>query len=231
MFEAFDSLVKLLNCLRHGEQHTAAFAQVASIDYGGRMLSPEIVLAMSLEVRDAGGLHPLKPMAYEGAAAIAAECSKGETWLEEVSCASFWIAHGFRESGLKLHAPGDCLDHLWDSGSAEYKRTHPKYYQTDKDGKCRPGDGEPLSFGPFQTRTQPKTWANAVESFARILKRAEEVCAHDDGDPTCTPIEVVATGKTRTKEGKRIAKARYAEAERIALVILFGDDPRIELGR
>jgi hypothetical protein len=113
----------------------------------------------------------------------------------------------------------------------EYKKTHPRYYSPDKDGKCRPGDGEPTSYGPFQTRTQPKTWAEAVASFSRTLKRAEEVCAHDDGDPTCTPLEVVATGRTRTKEGKRIAKARYAEAERIALAILFGDDPKIPLDR
>lgn len=193
------------------------------------MITPEVVLTMSLIVRDAGGVHPLKPIVMDGAVAIAAECSKKEEEDEQIHCAAFWIAHGFRESGLQLHAPGDCIDHLWDSGTDEYKKTHRKYYQPDRDGKCRPGDGEPTSYGPFQTRTQPKTWAIAVESFARTLKRAEEVCAHDDKDPTCTPIEVVASGHTRSKEGKRIAAARYAEAERIEREFLFADDPRASL--
>lgn len=202
------------------------FAARGGSDYVSPMISPEAVLAMSLIVRDAGGIHPLKPIAQDGAVAIAAECSKKETEDEQVSCVAFWVAHGFRESGLQLHAPGDCIDHLWESASEEYKKTHPHYYSPDKDGKCRPGDGDPTSFGPFQTRTQPKTWAIAVESFSRTLKHAEEVCAHDDGDPTCTPIEVVASGRTRSKEGKRIARARYAEAERIEREYLFRDDPR-----
>lgn len=189
------------------------------------MITPEVVLTMSLIVRDAGGIHPIKPIAMDGAVAIAAECSKKEE-EEQVHCVAFWIAHGFRESGNQLHAEGDCKDHLWDSGTPEYKRTHPPYYEPDKDGKCRPGDGEPISHGPYQTRTQPKTWGAAVESFARTLKRAEEVCAHDDGDPTCTPLEVVASGHSRSKEGKRIAAARYAEADRIEREYLFRDDPR-----
>ena len=203
------------------------FAARVGSDYVSSMISAEAVLAMSLIVRDAGGIHPLKPIEQDGAVAIAAECSKKEE-ESQVSCVAFYVAHGFRESGLKLHAPGDCIDHLWDSGSDEYKKTHPHYYSPDKDGKCRPGDGDPTSFGPFQTRTQPKTWAIAVESFARTLKRAEEVCAHDDKDPTCTPIEVVASGHTRSKEGKRIARARYAEAERIEREYLFRDDPRAQ---
>jgi hypothetical protein len=196
------------------------------------MISPEMVLAMSLRVTDAAGRHPLKPMERDGAVAIAERCSlpgSGAFTEEEVDCVSTYLAQGFRESGLQLRAPGDCLDHLWDSGTDEYKRTHPRFYQPDKNGKCREGDGEPTSYGPFQTRTQPKTWAVAVEDFARILKRAEEVCAHDDGDPTCTPLEVVATGRTRSRIGKQIARARYAEAERIARETLFGDDPRQEL--
>jgi hypothetical protein len=199
-------------------------AQVGS-DYVSPMISPEAVLAMSLIVRDAGGIHPLKPIDHDGAVAIATQCSTKEE-DEQVSCVAFWIAHGFRESGLQLHARGDCLDHFWDSADETYRKTHPKYYQPDAHGQCRPGDGNPISFGPFQTRTQPKTWAIAVESFARTLKRAEEVCAHDDKDPTCTPIEVVASGHTRSKEGKRIAAARYAEAARIEREYLFRDDPR-----
>lgn len=195
-------------------------------DYVSRMISPEIVLAVSLKVRDAGGRNPLKPIDREGAVAIAAECSKKEGAEEQAHCIAFWIGHGFRESGNQLYAAGDCKDHLWDSGTPEYKRTHPPYYEPDRDGKCRPGDGEPVSHGPYQTRTQPKTWAIAVENFARVLKRAEEVCAHDDGDPTCTPLEVVASGHSRSKEGKRIAKARYVEIDRLEREILFGDDPR-----
>lgn len=202
------------------------FAARVGSDYVSPMISPEAVLAMSLIVRDAGGIHPLKPIDQDGAVAIATQCSKKEGEEEQISCASFYVAHGFRESGLQLHAPGDCIDHLWESGSEEYKKTHRHYYSPDKDGKCRPGDGDPTSFGPFQTRTQPKTWAIAVESFARTLKRAEEVCAHDDKDLDCTPLEVVATGRTRSKEGKRIARARYAEAERIEREYLFRDDPR-----
>lgn len=204
------------------------------------MLSPEIVLAMSLKVRDAAGHHPIRPIARDGAIAIAEECSRAsisgpivmaDATETEVFCTSLYLAQGFRESGLQLRARGDCLDHLWDSGTEEYKKTHPRYYEPDKDGKCRPGDGEPTSFGPFQERTQPKTWAEAVATFSRTLKRAEEVCAHDEQDPTCTPIEVVATGRTRTKIGKQIAKIRYAEAERITLEMLFADDPRVELGQ
>ena len=191
-----------------------------------RMISAEMVMAWSLLVRDAGGRNPLTPIEKDGAAAIAARCSREPDGEPELDCATFYLAHGFRESGNKLHAEGDCKDHLWDSGTPEYKKSHPPYYEPDKDGKCRPGDGEPISHGPYQTRTQPKTWTDAVEAFSRTLAHAEEVCAHDDGDPTCTPLEVVATGKTRTKEGKRIARIRYAEAERIKLEILFGDDPR-----
>jgi hypothetical protein len=194
------------------------------------MISPETVLAMSLLVRDAGGVSPLKPMALDGAVAIAEECSKKPGDEEQLDCAAFYVAHGFRESGLQLHAPGDCIDHLWDTADETYRKTHRKYYQPNKDGHCRPGDGDPTSYGPFQTRTQPKTWAIAVESFARTLKHAEEVCAHDDGDPDCTPLEVVATGRTRTKEGKRIARSRYAEAERIERAYLFRDDPQTASG-
>jgi hypothetical protein len=189
------------------------------------MLTPEMVLAMSLRVRDAGGIHPLKPIDRDGAVAIAKLCAKEEDSEQQIDCAALYLSHGFRESGNQLFARGDCLDHLWDSGTDEYKRTHPRYYQPSASGKCRPGDGEPISFGPYQTRTQPKTWAEAVEAFSRVLARATEVCAHDDGDPTCTPIEVVATGKTRTKVGKQIARVRYAEADRIAAETLFADDP------
>jgi len=193
------------------------------------MISPEAVLAMSLIVKDAGGLHPLKPIAMDGAVAIAAECSKKEEEDEQIHCAAFYIAHGFRESGLQLRAPGDCVDHLWDTADEGYRKTHRKYYQPNADGKCRPGDGEPTSYGPFQTRSQPKTWAIAVEDFSRTLKRAEEVCVHDDKDLTCTPLEVVATGRTRSKIGKQIARARYAEAERIEREYLFRDDPKASL--
>lgn len=190
------------------------------------MISPEIVLAASLKVRDAGGISPLKPIDRDGAIAVAAECSKEPEFEAQAHCVAFYIGHGFRESGNQLEAPGDCHDHLWATASDEYKKTRREYYQPDKDGKCRPGDGEPVSHGPYQTRSKPKTWAEAVSAFSRILKRAEEVCAHDDGDPTCTPIEVIASGRSRSKEGKRIARARYKEIDRLELEILFGDDPR-----
>lgn len=216
-----DAMVRIEE-VTHGRS-MPRFAAPWEADYGHPMISAEMVMAWSLIVRDAAGHSPLKPMDREGAVAIASRCSREE---DELGCATLYLSQGFRESGLQLHAPGDCIDHLWDSGTDEYKRTHRRYYQPDSDGKCRPGDGEPTSFGPFQMRTQPKTWAIAVEDFARTLKHAEEVCAHDDGDPTCTPLEVLATGKTRTKEGKRIAAARYAEAERIEREVLFGDDPR-----
>lgn len=196
-----------------------------------RMISAEMVMAWSLLVQDAKGVSPLTPIEKDGAAAIAARCSKeAEDREGEIHCAAFYLAHGFRESGNKLHAEGDCKDHVWDSASPEYKRTHPPYYEPDKDGHCRPGDGDPVSHGPYQTRTRPRSWNDAVEAFARVLAHAEEVCAHDDGDPTCTPLEVVATGRTRTKDGKRIARIRYAEAERIERAILFADDPRQAAG-
>lgn len=185
----------------------------------GPMVPPEIVLLMSLQARDAAGHQPLKPMPREAAVAIAQQCG------DDTECAAFYVQQSFKESGYRLFIPGDCLDHTWDSASDEYKRTHPRYYQPDAAGKCRPGDGEPLSFGPFQERTQPKTWAEAVKSFGRTLERAKAACQRSN-DETCTPLEVVATGKTGTKVGKDIARVRYAEAARIEAAVLFADDPR-----
>lgn len=187
------------------------------------MIPVETVLFMSLLVKDAGGHHPLKAIDRDGAVAIAAECAR-EPDPDEYTCAGMYLVQSFRESGWRFFAIGDCVDHLWDSASDEYKRTHPKYYQPDASGHCRSGDGEPTSFGPFQERRQPKTWAEAVATFARTLRRAEEICAHYDG--YCTSLGVAASGKAGSKEGERIARARLLEADRIVAETLFADDPR-----
>src|SRR5581483_2730784 len=139
------------------------------------MIPSSYVLAASLLVTDAGGKSPLKPIAKDGAVAIA-----GDEF-----CASLLVQHSFLESGWNLAAVGD-------------------------GGK---------SHGPFQDQTlsrSPKTWAEAVSSFGRLLHRAS-VCE--------TPLEMLAQGRCGEGAGRTIAFVRLAKARSIALRMRFYDFP------
>jgi len=111
------------------------------------MLTGADVQAISMHVTDAGGVHPLKPIAADGAQAIADECNAHPLYREVAIagteyCAGLYVVHSFRESGWNLLASGD----------------HGK------------------SHGPFQVQGRaPTSWKDAVAQFAPLLKRAS-VC-------------------------------------------------------
>ncbi len=154
------------------------------------MIPSSYVLAASLLVTDAGGKSPLKPIAKDGADAIAAYCSEHPIRYNvaipgDEFCASLLVQHSFLESGWNLAAVGD-------------------------GGK---------SHGPFQDQTlsrSPKTWAEAVSSFGRLLHRAS-VCE--------TPLEMLAQGRCGEGAGRTIAFVRLAKARSIALRMRFYDFP------
>jgi hypothetical protein len=112
-------------------------------------LTPADVLALSLLVTDAAGVHPARPIVEAGAAAILAECEARPLYLYVhasgvETCVSLFVTHSFRESGWRLDAVGD-------NGT---------------------------SFGPFQDKLlghKPRTWEEATAHFGRLLKRAS-VC-------------------------------------------------------
>lgn len=111
------------------------------------MVTPAIVLALSLFVTDAGGLYPLKRLPPDAAQAISDECNahpfQRYPWVAgDVACAALYVFHSFRESSWDLHAIGD----------------------------------HGMAFGPFQVWGRaPRTWAEACSQFTGLLHRAS-VC-------------------------------------------------------
>lgn len=70
------------------------------------MITPAEVLALSLLVRDAGGIPAQRPIAREGAEEIARECNHSHENIAK-RCSIVWLVQSFRESGYDLGAVGD----------------------------------------------------------------------------------------------------------------------------
>lgn len=144
------------------------------------MVTPADVLALSLLVTDAGGLHPLKSIGQEAAIAISNECTIHPfyryAWVPgDLYCAALYTFHSFRESNWNLRAVGD-------------------------GGKAH---------GPFQVwEHAPISWAEACAQFTRLLQHAS-VCEE--------PLEMLATGKCGTFQGKQISLFRTRGAMRMLL--------------
>lgn len=111
------------------------------------MIGPADVLALSLLVTDASGVHPLKPIGVDAAEAISNECTLHPftryPWVPaDLYCAALYTFHSFRESGWNLKAVGD-------------------------GGKAH---------GPFQVWGRaPRSWADACSVFTKLLQHAS-VC-------------------------------------------------------
>ena len=111
------------------------------------MIAAPYVAAISLLTTDAKGIHPVKPIPYDAAEAIAEECNAHPNYSNpavpgDEMCVAVYVHHSFRESGWDLYAVGD--------------------------------GGH--SFGPFQVQGRaPRSWRDAVAQFAPLLRRAS-VC-------------------------------------------------------
>jgi hypothetical protein len=65
------------------------------------------IVHASLLVSDSRGRHPERPIAAEGAAAIAHVCEGKPTEYEARKCAAIYVVMAFHESGFRLDAVGD----------------------------------------------------------------------------------------------------------------------------
>jgi hypothetical protein len=153
------------------------------------------VLATSAFVTDHAGHRALHSIPKEGAEAIASACEKQPTDEARATCSAVYLVQAFRESGYDLSARGDCRDHI----TGELYRPI--------NGKCREGDGEPLSYGPFQMRRAPKTWAQAVADFTPALVKSATTCAD--------ALAMVASGSCTNKAGIAISRERMALAHQL----------------
>lgn len=144
------------------------------------MIDVAYVLAASLLVTDAGGLHPIKAILQEGAEAITESCIAeplfyhlwipGDEW-----CACLLVLHSFRESH-------------WDNAIVgDHGKSH--------------GAFQIQGYGKF------KTWRESVRIFRRLLSQAS-VCdtpLEMLGAGHCGPGNSRDISNSRTKFAARMA--------------------------
>lgn len=144
------------------------------------MIDVAYVLAASLLVTDAGGLHPSAPILQEGAEAIAESCTAAplffHLWIPgDEWCACLLTLHSFRESH-------------WDNTAV--------------------GDGG-KSHGAFQIQGYGKfkTWRESVRIFRRLLDHASvcETPLEMLGAGHCGPGRARELSLSRTKFAARMA--------------------------
>lgn len=144
------------------------------------MIDAAYVLAASMLVTDAGGLHPLKPILQEGAEAIAESCTAEplyfHLWIPaDEWCACLLVLHSFRESHWDNAAVGD------------HGKSH--------------GAFQIQGYGKF------KTWRDSVMVFRRLLQRASvcETPLEMLGSGRCGPGAARDLSNARTKLAARVA--------------------------
>lgn len=152
------------------------------------------IVSVSTFVTDAAGHPATKPIALDGATAIAKRCVDKPTNESKARCGAVYLVHSFLESGYNLLAVSrtDCRDHL--TG---------RIYTVPWGEDCAPGD-EHVSFGPFQTGKKPKDWEEAVAIFTPMLVKSATTCAE--------PLAMVASGSCSNKAGIAISRARMGKA-------------------
>lgn len=129
------------------------------------MISAAWVLAASVEVTDAKGIH-FKAISADGAKAIADGCNSTPLFGSERTCAETLLVMTALESGYWFVDIGD-------------------------GGKAR----GPFQLHVFELGMRaPKTWSEAVDQYVPVLKKSITACPLDK-DGKLHPLALVASGR------------------------------------